>query len=63
MPSDLGTAVRCGQPVMQGDLEARFTVGLPARGRTILGNWAAQILVGNLPRYIRPSCYAQCPAG
>ena len=34
----------------QGDLEARFTVGLPARGRTILGAWAAHILVANLPR-------------
>ncbi|CAL5221417.1 g3603 [Coccomyxa viridis] len=36
----------------QGDLEARFTVALPARGRTVLGNWAAQILVSNLPRYV-----------
>ncbi len=36
----------------QGDLEARFTVALPARGRTVLGNWAAQILVSNLPRQV-----------
>ena len=36
--------------LVQGDLEARFTVALPARGRTILGSWAAQILVSNLPR-------------
>lgn len=35
---------------MQGGVEARFTVALPARGRTILGHWAAQILVTNLPR-------------
>lgn len=33
-----------------GDVEARFTVGLPARGRTVLGQWAAQILTHNLPR-------------
>lgn len=33
-----------------GDLEARFTVALPARGRTVLGAWAAAILVTNLPR-------------
>lgn len=31
-------------------MEARFTVALPARGRNILGNWAAQILCQNLPR-------------
>jgi hypothetical protein len=41
-----------------GGLEARFTVALPARGRSILGAWAAQILVTNLPR--RASCPAQC---
>jgi hypothetical protein len=32
-----------------GTLEARFTVGLPAQGRSIMGQWAAQILVQNLP--------------
>jgi len=31
-------------------VEARFTVALPARGRSILGQWAAQILCQNLPR-------------
>ncbi|CAK0781040.1 hypothetical protein CVIRNUC_005266 [Coccomyxa viridis] len=36
----------------QGDIEARLTVALPARGRTILGTWAAQILVNSLPRYV-----------
>ena len=35
-----------------GSVEARFTVGLPARGRTILGSWASSILCNNLPRYI-----------
>ena len=34
-----------------GAVEARFTVGLPARGRTVLGQWAVQVLVHNLPRY------------
>lgn len=34
----------------QGGVEARFTVGLPARGRTILGHWAAEILATNLPK-------------
>lgn len=33
-----------------GGVEGRFTVGLPARGRTVLGQWAAQILTQNLPR-------------
>ena len=36
---------------LQGAVEARFTVALPARGRSILGNWAAQILCQNLPRH------------
>ncbi|KAK9844049.1 hypothetical protein WJX81_003003 [Elliptochloris bilobata] len=36
----------------QGTVEARFTVALPARGRSILGQWAAQILCQNLPRYV-----------
>ncbi len=35
---------------MQGDVEARFTVALPARGRTVLGDWAATVLTTNLPR-------------
>ncbi|EIE22453.1 hypothetical protein COCSUDRAFT_16516, partial [Coccomyxa subellipsoidea C-169] len=41
----------------QGGVEARFTVALPARGRTILGNLAAQILVDFLPRYIRAGLF------
>ena len=47
---------------LQGDLEARFTVALPGRGRTIMGEWAATVLVQDLPRsaviaslaYVRP---------
>ncbi|KAK9833829.1 hypothetical protein WJX74_007063 [Apatococcus lobatus] len=37
----------------QGDVEARFTVGLPARGRSVLGDWAANILTADLPRYVK----------
>ena len=33
-----------------GGLETRFTVALPAEGRTVLGGWAADVLVHNLPR-------------
>lgn len=33
-----------------GGLQARFTVALPAEGRTVLGRWAAAILIQNLPR-------------
>ena len=36
----------------QGDVEARFTVALPARGRSVLGGWATDIFVQNLPRFI-----------
>lgn len=33
-----------------GDVEARFTVGLPAQGRSIMGPWAAQILTQHLAK-------------
>lgn len=55
------TVHRPGQYIIQrssviidddGGVEARFTVGLPARGRSVLGKWAATILVDNLPRYV-----------
>eukprot|EP00891_Asterochloris_glomerata_P003038 jgi/Astpho2/3038/fgenesh1_pg.00051_%23_48_t len=36
----------------QGDLEARFTMALPGRGRSIMGEWAATVLVQDLPRYV-----------
>ena len=35
-----------------GIVEARFTVGLPAAGRSCLGAFAADILLNNLPRYV-----------
>ncbi|GBF88111.1 hypothetical protein Rsub_00823 [Raphidocelis subcapitata] len=36
-----------------GGVEARFTVGLPAQGRSIMGQWAAQMLVANLPGWVQ----------
>jgi len=35
-----------------GAIEARFTVALPARGRSICGEWAAQIFGETLPRLV-----------
>ncbi|KAK9828923.1 hypothetical protein WJX72_002803 [[Myrmecia] bisecta] len=44
----------------EGTLEARFSIALPARGRTVLGEWAANILIQNLPRYVHQGLlYAQ----
>ncbi len=42
-----------------GAVEARFTVGLPAAGRTCLGAFAADILLGNLPRYVHSALHWQ----
>lgn len=42
-----------GAPV----LEARFTVALPARGRTVLGEWAAEILATTLPRLVHGALF------
>ncbi|WIA16375.1 hypothetical protein OEZ85_013071 [Tetradesmus obliquus] len=36
-----------------GDVEARFTVGLPAQGRSIMGPWAGQILTQHLARAVQ----------
>ena len=47
------TAVRLGP---QG-VEARFTVGLPATGRRILGHAAAQLLTQDLPRVVEASLF------
>ena len=40
-----------------GFLEARFTVALPARGRSVLGEWAATILGTTLVTLVRSSLY------
>jgi len=57
---------RCGQEVLQRtavrlddkDLEVRFSVGLPARGRTILGRRAEAVLLDDLPRIVRSALFA-----
>ena len=36
-----------------GDVEGRFTVALPAAGRTIKGQWAATVLVQQLPSLVQ----------
>ncbi|KZF25193.1 hypothetical protein L228DRAFT_217562 [Xylona heveae TC161] len=41
------------RPPPEGTIELRFTVALPARGRTILGHEAHRILAVNLPELIR----------
>lgn len=49
------TAVQVGS---DGGLEARFTVGLPAAGRRILGGEAAALLLEELPRLARKTLVA-----
>ncbi|MFQ5538491.1 MAG: ABC-ATPase domain-containing protein [Gemmatimonadota bacterium] len=41
-----------------GSVEARFTVGLPARGRTILGRAAARLLLEDVPRVVEATLLA-----
>ncbi len=43
---------------MDGTVEARFTVGLPAQGRRVLGRQAAILLTENVPQIITSSLYA-----
>ena len=38
-------------------LEARFTVGLPASGRSVMGKQAEEMLFGQLPRIVRQSLF------
>ncbi|KAL4100387.1 hypothetical protein PRIC1_008181 [Phytophthora ramorum] len=38
-----------------GDVEARFNINLPARGRSICGDWAYTILVDTLPTLVERS--------
>ena len=59
------TSLELEAPVqIVGDaIEARFCVALPARGRTILGEWASQILTETLPSLVHASLYhAACDA-
>ena len=40
-------------------LQARFTVSLPARGRSICGHYAASVLTEKLPRIVQVALYAK----
>ena len=59
--------VRVGQEVLwrtamsisEQGIEARFTVGLPARGRRILGDAAAGLLCEDIPRIVKSSLIYQ----
>ncbi|MGI9953357.1 ABC-ATPase domain-containing protein [Moorellaceae bacterium AZ2] len=42
-------------------IEARLSVGLPARGRTITGREAADMLLGDLPRVVEASLFCRGP--
>jgi predicted ABC-class ATPase len=43
--------------IMPGKLEIRFSIGLPARGRRIMGLEASRLLGEVLPRIVRDSCF------
>lgn len=59
--SGLIAIARIGQEVLartailvkDDEIEARFVVGLPARGRQILGNEAAELLCEDIPKIVR----------
>ena len=42
----------------EGDLEARFTVGLPAQGRRVLGRQASRLLNATVPELVRSTLIA-----
>jgi hypothetical protein len=43
-----------------GGVEGRFTVGLPAQGRSIMGRWAAQIITQHITRCVFTSGLDGC---
>ncbi len=45
-----------------GAVEARFTVGLPAQGRRVLGRQASELLLEALPRILEDSLFARSHA-
>lgn len=49
------TAVQIGR---EGNVEARFTVGLPAQGRRVLGHEAARLLLEDVPAVVNESLLA-----
>ncbi len=54
---------RCGQEILERSaivvnsefVEARFSVGLPARGRSVLGKEASEMILGEIPKIARAS--------
>ncbi len=50
---------RTAATIHETDLEIRFSVGLPARGRTILGRQAAQMLCEDIPNIVDRSLLYQ----
>jgi len=58
---------KCGQEILQRTsmvvipeyVQARFVVGLPAKGRTILGKKAMKILFEELPEIVKKSLYIE----
>lgn len=50
---------RTAATIHENDLEIRFSVGLPARGRTILGHQAAQLLCQDIPNIVEKSLLYQ----
>ena len=42
---------------LEGCIEARFTVALPARGRSICGDWAANVLTTTLTELVHEALY------
>lgn len=45
--------------VDDGGVEARFVVGLPARGRTVLGMQAEEMILGEIPRLVSGSLLSE----
>ena len=43
--------------ILQGNLEVRFSLGLPARGRRIMGIEASRIIIEVLPFVVNDSCF------
>ncbi|EAZ92325.1 ABC-ATPase domain-containing protein [Crocosphaera chwakensis] len=50
---------RTAATIHKNDLEIRFSVGLPAKGRTILGHQAAQLLCEDIPNIVDTSLLYQ----
>ena len=56
-PGPCVLARSCLRVHADGSVEARFTAGLPARGRRILGHEAAELLTGDVPAALDALCF------